>query len=99
MRKIVAIGCVALMGFSVPAFAQSAGTHSTVVSQPSGGSVVNYQNGLEALGQAGPGEGQDRRDEGGNNGLGIALGVAGVAGGIGLAIALINANKNKSVSP
>lgn len=101
MRKVVAIACGALIAFSAPAFAQSAGGQSPSVAQPSGSSVVNYQNGLEALGQAAPGQGQgqDRRDEGGNNGLEVALGVAAVAGGVGLGIALYNANKNKSVSP
>lgn len=102
MRSVTALVCGALLSFSMPAFAQSTTTSSSTVStstvaQPNGTSVVNYENGLEALGQAPPD--QSILPTGtGSNGLLIGLGVVGVAG---LTIGLIASNNNNgsSVSP
>jgi len=83
------------MVLSAPAFAQSTKsgpvTSSPGVTQPSGAPVVNYQNGLQALGQVDPNQNSD------NTGTWIAAGV--IFGGAIAAGLLIANNEGKSVSP
>lgn len=102
MRPVTALVCGALLSFSASAFAQSTTTSSSTMStpavtQPNGTSVVNYENGLEALGQAPPDQSLLPNGSG-SNGLLIGLGVVGVAG---LTVGLIanNNNNDSSVSP
>lgn len=91
MRRVMAIACGALLALSVPAFAQSTVTSQSPAAQPSGGSVVNYQNGLDALGQAPP----ENPTGFSNTELLVGLGVAGAAG---LTAALIASNQNSSTN-
>jgi len=99
MRKVMVLVCGALVALSAPVFAQTAGPQTPNVSQPTGSSVVNYQNGLQALGQA------SRDENNQNNGpqidptTGLIVGGLVVGGGIIGAIALTRHNSSQSVSP
>jgi hypothetical protein len=106
MQRAVTLVCAGLvsLALSVPAVAQGTvpggstppSTMSPSVTQPTGTSVVNYANGLEALGQAPP--------DSGTSGIGtetvlVGLGLAGAAGLTIGVIANNNNDNNDSVSP
>jgi hypothetical protein len=69
-----------------------------VVQQPVGASVVNYQNGLEALGQAPPADQSPLVPGLGNNDLLLGLGLVAV-GGVVVGVLASQDNNNPSVSP
>lgn len=100
MRKMVAIIFGALMAFSVPAFAQStvtSGIPSSGAMPPSSGPVVNYQNGLQALGQAND---QNQNQSQGTVDPTTGLIVGGmILGGVVGAALLISNNQSNPVSP
>jgi len=99
MRRAAAIACGLLLAFSSSSvFAQTQNTGASsapaAAEQPTGSSVVNYESGLEALGQAPPANPGDAVP-GVSNNLLLGLGLAGVAG---LSVALIASSSNSSSS-
>lgn len=101
MRRIVAAVSIALMGISTPVLAQSSapGTPTT----PTGAAVVNYDNGMQALGQA-PRNDDDNQGGGGLFGGSGGMGTVGVVllGGAaigGIAYAISQSSNNSPTSP
>lgn len=106
MRRIVAAVSIALMGLSTPVLAQSSAPGTPA--SPVGASAVNYDNGLQALGQASKNDDDDNKAGGflfggsGAGGLGGAgaLLLGGLAiGGIAYAISQSNNTSGKPTSP
>ena len=100
MRRIVAAISIVLMGISTPVLAQS--SVSGAPAAPYGSTAVNYDNGMQALGQARNDD--DHDNKGGLLLFGspagtvatVLLGAAAIGG---IAYAISQSNKNNPVSP